>query len=158
MIVPAGPDTLVDVRYANGQTGASLVPDPHAPGKWLSHNRVSNLPFSPGTATPLADSVRSDSSAVSADDVDPYPAYPFPNPFNVQTTIGFRSTGHPAELTVYNILGQQVRRLSVSAVAGYRQPVWDGRDDLGRTVGAGIYLIRLRDGPRVHTMRVVLVK
>lgn len=158
LIVPAGPDTLVDVRYANGQTGASLVPDPHAPGKWLSHNRVSNLPFSPGTATPLADSVRSDSSAVSADDVDPYPAYPFPNPFNVQTTIGFRSTGHPAELTVYNILGQQVRRLSVSAVAGYRQPVWDGRDDLGRTVGAGIYLIRLRDGPRVHTMRVVLVK
>ena len=158
LIAPAGPDTLVDVRYVKGQIGASLVPDPHTPGKWLPHDRVSHLPYSPGTATPLADSAFSDASGVTADDVDPYPEYPFPNPFNVHTTIGFRSTGDPAELTVYNVLGQPVRRFSISAVAGYHQPVWDGRDDLGRSVGTGIYLIRLRNGPRVRTMRVVLVK
>ncbi len=158
LIVPAGPDTLVDVRYVKGQIGASLVPDPHTPGKWLAHDRVSHLPYSPGTATPLADSAFSDASGVTADDVAPYPEYPFPNPFNVHTTIGFRSTGDPAELTVYNVLGQPVRRFSISAVAGYHQPVWDGRDDLGRSVATGIYLIRLRNGPRVRTMRVVLVK
>lgn len=158
LIVPAGPDTLVDVRYAKGQIGASLVPDPHTPGKWLPHNRVSNLPFSPGSATPLAESAFPDSTGVIADNVDTYPEYPFPNPFNVHTTIGFRSTGDPAELTVYNVLGQPVRRFSIVAVAGYHQPVWDGRDDLGRSVGTGIYLIRLRNGPRVRTMRVVLVK
>lgn len=158
LIVPAGPDTLVDVRYVKRQIGASLVPDPHTPGKWLPHDRVSHLPYSPGTATPPADTAFSDTSVVTADGVDPHPEYPFPNPFNVHTTIGFRSTGDPAELTVYNVLGQPVRRFSISAGAGYHQPVWDGRDDLGRSVGTGIYLIRLRNGPRVRTMRVVLVK
>ncbi|MDE2890473.1 MAG: lamin tail domain-containing protein [Gemmatimonadota bacterium] len=158
LIVPAGPDTLVDVRYAKGRLGASLVPHPYMPGEWLAHSRVSNLPFSPGWATPIADSAFADSTGVSADNGNAYQERPFPNPFNVHTTIGFLSTGDPADLTVYNVLGQPVRRFSIAAVAGYHQQVWDGRDDLGRSVGTGIYLIRLRNGTRVRTMRVVLVK
>ncbi len=158
LIVAAGPDTLVDVRYAKGEIGASLVPDPHTAGEWLPHNSVSNLPFSPGRATPLADTAFSDSMAFSADNPDAYPERPFPNPFNVHTTIGFHSAGDPADLTVYNVLGQPVRRFSIAAVAGYHHLVWDGRDHLGRSVGTGIYLIRLRNGPRARTMRVVLIK
>ena len=158
LIVPAGPDTLLDVRYANAQNGPSLVPDPQRPGKWLPHSHVSNLPYSPGSATPSADSAFSGPPGLSAENIDAYPECPFPNPFNVHTNIGFLSNGHPAELTVYNVIGQPVRRLSIAAVAGYQQLAWDGRDDTGRSVGTGIYLIRLRNGPRVRTMRVVLVK
>ncbi len=158
LIVPAGPDTLVDVRYAKGKIGASLVPDPQRPGEWLPHNSISNLPLSPGRATPPADTASSDSMGFSADTPDAYPERPFPNPFNVHTTIGFQSTGDPADLTVYNVLGQPVRQVSIASVAGYHQIVWDGRDYLGRSVGTGIYLIRLRNGPRVRTMRVVLIK
>lgn len=158
LVVPAGPDTLVDVQYAKGRIGSSLVPHPHVPGEWLAHSRVSNLPFSPGRATPFADSAFADSTGVYKDNGDAYQERPFPNPFNVHTTIGFRSTGDPADLTVYNVLGQPVRRFSIAAVAGYHRLVWDGSDHLGRSVGTGIYLIRLRNGTRVRTMRVVLVK
>ena len=158
LIAPGGPDTLVDVQYANGQVGASLVPDPEKPGDWLPHNQVSNLPFSPGMATPVADTELPDSLENSANDLEGYPVHPFPNPFNLHTTIGFRSTGDPAEFTVYNILGQPVRRFSVTTGAGFHQLVWDGRDNLGRSVGTGVYLIRIRIGFRVRTMRVVLVR
>ena len=158
LIVPAGPDTLVDARYATSPGGASLAPDPHRPGEWLPHSLVSNLPLSPGTAPPPAESVFSDSTALNEENVDARPERPFPNPFNVNTVIGFRSDGGAADLTVYNVLGQPVRRLAVAPVEGYHQMTWDGCDDAGRSVGTGIYLIRLRNGPRVRTMRVVLVK
>ncbi|MDE2998588.1 MAG: lamin tail domain-containing protein [Gemmatimonadota bacterium] len=158
LIVPDGPDTLVDLRYSKAHSGVSLVPDPERPGEWLPHNRVSNLPYSPGSATPVADSSFPDSLDLSAGNDKAFPEGAFPNPFNVYTTIGYRSAGDPTDLTVYNILGQPVRRFSIAAVAGYHQLEWDGRDDRGRLVGTGIYLIRLRNGPRVRTMRVVLVK
>ncbi len=157
LIAPDGPDTLVDAHFTNGQVGASLVPDPENPGEWLPHNQVSNLPFSPGLATTGPDTALSDSLALTRNEIDD-PVHPFPNPFNLHTTIGFRSTGDPAEFTVYNILGQPVRRISVAAGAGFHQLVWDGRDNLGRSVGTGVYLIHLRNGIRVRTMRVVLLK
>ncbi len=158
LIAPAGPDTLIDTRYSNGKVGASLVPDPQHPGSWLPHSQVSNLPFSPGLATPVADTSISATTGQPPNAVETHPVHPFPNPFNVHTTIGFLSTGDRAELTVYNILGQPVRRLGVAAQAGLHQFVWDGRDDLGRSVGTGIYLIRFQNGLSVRTMRVVLVK
>ena len=158
LIAPAGPDTLVDTQYTNGQVGASLVPDPQNPGGWLPHNQVSSLPLSPGLATPVADTAVADSAGYAANGVEADPVHPFPNPFNLHTTIGFRSTGDPAEFTVYNILGQPVRRFVVAAGAGLHQLVWDGRDEMGRSVGTGIYLIHLRNGLRVRTIRVVLVK
>ena len=132
LIAPAGPDTLVDTQYTNGQVGASLVPDPQNPGGWLPHNQVSSLPLSPGLATPVADTAVADSAGYAANGVEADPVHPFPNPFNLHTTIGFRSTGDPAEFTVYNILGQPVRRFVVAAAAGLHQLVWDGRDEMGR--------------------------
>lgn len=157
LIAPDGPDTLVETRYTGGLIGASLVPDPKNPGGWLPHNQISSLLFSPGLATPAADSAAAHAEN-AANGVESLPAHPFPNPFNIHTTIGFRSTGDPAELTVYNILGQPVRRFPVADGAGFQQLVWDGCDDLGRPVGTGVYLIRIRNGLHVRTMRVVLVK
>ncbi len=157
LIAPAGPDTLVDIRYTGGLIGASLVPDPENRGSWLPHNRISGLPFSPGLAESAADSAEA-RAEFTANGTEAVPAHPFPNPFNVHTTIGFRASGDPAELTVYNVLGQPVRRFPAAERAGFQQLVWDGRDDLGRPVGTGVYLIRLRNGLHVRTMRVVLVK
>lgn len=157
LIAPAGPDTLVDTGYTGGMIGASLVPDPKNPGGWRAHNRISGLPFSPGLAELAADSAAAP-PGYTDNGAETIPAHPFPNPFNIHTTIGFRTTGDPAELTVYNILGQPVRRFPAAEQAGLQQLVWDGRDDLGRPVGTGVYLIRLRNGLHVRTMRVVLVK
>jgi hypothetical protein len=72
----------------------------------------------------------------------------FPNPLNgalAQTVIRYElpQPGF-AELRVYNLLGQAVRTLHQAALpAGFHEIAWDGRNDQGRLVAAGIYLYRL---------------
>ena len=84
----------------------------------------------------------------------------YPNPFNPSTTISFTlpESGH-AKLTVYNLAGQKVRTLAdESMAAGNHTVVWDGRDDTGNAVAAGVYLTRLNAGGTVATGKMVLVK
>ncbi len=72
----------------------------------------------------------------------------FPNPLNgaaAQTMIRYElpQPGF-AELRVYNLLGQAVRTLYQAALpAGFHEIAWDGRDEQGRLVAAGVYLYRL---------------
>lgn len=72
----------------------------------------------------------------------------FPNPLSgaaAQTVIRYElpQPGF-AELRVYNLLGQSVRALHQAAMpAGFHEIAWDGRDDQGRLVAAGVYLYRL---------------
>jgi flagellar hook assembly protein FlgD len=50
-------------------------------------------------------------------------------------------------LIIYNILGQEVRRLiDESQSAGYKTAIWNGRDEFGREVGSAVYIIRLVAG------------
>lgn len=84
----------------------------------------------------------------------------FPNPFARSTSVvmSLRSTG-PATLHVFDVAGRHVRTL-LSGVqpAGTRTVSWDGRDDAGAALGAGVYLMRLTAGERVETRTVRLVK
>ncbi len=69
----------------------------------------------------------------------------FPNPFNPSTTITFQLPERTqVRLVVYNLLGQEVRTL-VQGVrpAGRHRVRWDGRDNQGHRVAAGVYLYRL---------------
>ena len=68
-----------------------------------------------------------------------------PNPFNPETVIPFELADVGlVRLTVYSTLGQEVRTL-VDEVrsAGRHRVRWDGRDERGRRVGAGLFLYRL---------------
>ena len=70
----------------------------------------------------------------------------YPNPFNPQTTLEY---GIPVqsrvELTIYNILGQQVRQLvsEVQPAGNYRYN-WDGRSQNGQEMASGLYVYRLK--------------
>ena len=76
-----------------------------------------------------------------------------PNPFNPRTTIRYavplsmdRTTDHSSlvTLTVYNILGQRVRKLvEERQEPGYYTATWDGRNDSGDEVSSGVYFYRL---------------
>jgi hypothetical protein len=50
---------------------------------------------------------------------------------------------------IFNVAGDRVRTLYTENVRSAADPVndvmdrWDGRDDRGRIVGAGVYLLRL---------------
>jgi len=71
-----------------------------------------------------------------------------PNPFNPRVTVDFTvgSAGR-VEFAVFDVLGRRVRRLVAADLgAGSHQVVWDGLDDVGRSVASGTYLLRL-DGP-----------
>ena len=83
-----------------------------------------------------------------------------PNPFNPETTISFQLPD-PGRVTlvVYNMLGQEVRRLVDEEMgAGTHTARWDGRDSLGRRVASGIYLYRMEAGAFSTVRRMALVK
>lgn len=70
----------------------------------------------------------------------------YPNPFNPSTTIRF-TMGQPGLVTIriYNVLGQEVRRLLNDSrrTAGTHHITWDGRDGGGHSVSSGIYWYRM---------------
>lgn len=70
----------------------------------------------------------------------------YPNPFNPQTTIEY-DLAYSSKVTVeiYNLVGQRIRLLlnSQNQGAGFRQVVWDGRNDQGMLIGSGVYLYRI---------------
>ena len=84
----------------------------------------------------------------------------YPNPFNPSTTIEFDlpETGMAA-LTIYNIAGQKVRELLDGYTsAGMHRVVWNGSDDSGHAVSAGVYIARLKAGEVTATGKMVLVR
>lgn len=84
----------------------------------------------------------------------------YPNPFNSSTAIGF-SLPEPSdvELTIYNVLGQQVRSLKHRNVsAGEGSIIWDGTSDSGHPVASGVYMYRLAAGDFAASSRMVLLK
>lgn len=83
----------------------------------------------------------------------------YPNPFNPSTIIPFTlSTGGDVSLSVYNIQGQKVRALADGyESAGNHFVKWNGEDDRGRKVSAGVYLYRMRVGNRTDTRKMLLL-
>ena len=84
----------------------------------------------------------------------------YPNPFNPATTIQY-ALSHPAEvrLTIHNVLGQVVRTLAAEPQQAGRYAVpWDGRDDHGQPLSAGIYFYRLQAGSVAAVEKMVLLK
>ena len=68
-----------------------------------------------------------------------------PNPFNPATTISYEvpQSTH-IQLTVYNLLGQEVVRLvDTMHQPGRYETVWDGRNSRGQGVASGVYMYRL---------------
>ena len=84
----------------------------------------------------------------------------YPNPFNPTTTIKYAlPQTAQVELTIYNTLGQKVRTLvQQQQPAGQYQVQWDGRDDMGRTAGSGVYYYKLTAGNYVQMKKMVLIK
>jgi hypothetical protein len=83
-----------------------------------------------------------------------------PNPFNAATQIAFTlPEASKMTLTVYDILGREVRTLKDNLLpAGRHTVAWDGLDQDGRSVASGVYLYRLEAGGFSETKRMTLLK
>jgi hypothetical protein len=81
-----------------------------------------------------------------------------PNPAGSRTEIRFvTGAAEPWRLDVHDLAGRRVRALAHGlATGGPQTRTWDGRDDAGRPLRAGVYLVRLTNGARRATARVVL--
>ena len=76
-----------------------------------------------------------------------------PNPFRQTATIAFSlAQGGPVDLAVFSVDGRRVRTLvRESREPGEYQVTWDGRDDHGNPMSAGIYFAHLKTAQRGFT-------
>jgi len=84
-----------------------------------------------------------------------------PNPFNPNTVLAFDlPLGGRVFVRVYGVDGRLVRTLLAGEqmLAGTREVAWDGRDDDGRAIASGVYLVQLESQGRRDTQRAVLVR
>ena len=83
-----------------------------------------------------------------------------PNPFAHATAIRFDLPGRePVELSVLDPSGRRVRGLYRGTLdGGAHTATWDGEDEAGRRVAAGVYVSYLKAGALSRTQRLVLLK
>jgi flagellar hook assembly protein FlgD len=83
-----------------------------------------------------------------------------PNPFAPLTRIVFNSgTPGPVRLAVYDAGGVLVRSLArMNDGPGTHAVTWDGRDDRGAEVAAGVYYCRIAAEGEATTVRMVRVR
>jgi hypothetical protein len=84
----------------------------------------------------------------------------YPNPFNPATTISYQlAMVSEVELTIYNTLGQEVRKLvQTNQPAGIYQVQWNGKDDGGKDVASGLYLYQLKTSDYVQSRKMLLLR
>ncbi|UCH10045.1 MAG: T9SS type A sorting domain-containing protein [Fidelibacterota bacterium] len=84
----------------------------------------------------------------------------YPNPFNPATTIQYELP-HAAsiQLTVYNLLGEEVVRLEYGhQEAGTHTAEWTGRDATGSLVSSGVYFYRLKAEGLTQTRKMLFLR
>lgn len=84
----------------------------------------------------------------------------YPNPFNPNTTIHYALVeGSDVSITVFDIDGRKINNLiSSKQSSGSHSIRWNGTDQSGSPVSAGIYFYRLKAGDFVRTKKMLFMK
>ncbi|MCZ7602804.1 MAG: T9SS type A sorting domain-containing protein [Melioribacteraceae bacterium] len=84
----------------------------------------------------------------------------YPNPFNPTTKIKYTvpDAGF-VTIKVYNILGQLVNTLvNTEMNSGVYEIVWNGKNNYGSQVSAGVYIYRVTAGKNIAVKKMILIK
>ena len=84
----------------------------------------------------------------------------FPNPFNPRVNVLFTlaESAH-VQAAVFDLKGRKIRTLANRTMQpGEHRLDWDSRDEGGRSMSAGTYLLRITDGRSQHNTKIQLVK
>ena len=84
----------------------------------------------------------------------------YPNPFSAEAAISFSlpSTGH-VSVTIYDMTGRAIRTLSdTEMMAAEHSLIWDGLDETGHAVGAGVYFCRLQACGETVTQKMLRIE
>jgi hypothetical protein len=151
-----------------------FAPNPDQQGSSVSHFDVSafpNLLMEPSINPDLTQSVDLTTSvfydigwfpagtAVTAQPGAEVALSAGPNPLTGEGVLRFRlPETRPVDLTVYDVAGRAVAHLVHETMSAGLQTVrWARRDDQGRRVGSGVYMVRLRSGAIERAVSVVVI-
>jgi hypothetical protein len=84
----------------------------------------------------------------------------YPNPFNPSTRIQYSlpKTGL-VQISIYTLMGQKIATLvNRNMNAGTYIITWNGMDDFGNTVGAGVYIYQLRSDQYFKAKKMIFLK
>ena len=84
----------------------------------------------------------------------------YPNPFNPSTTISYDlPVNADVSIVIYDAIGQEIRQLvSEYRTAGRYSVRWDSKDHLGRSVGSGVYIAKIKAGQHTALQKMLLLK
>jgi len=84
----------------------------------------------------------------------------YPNPFNPLTTLRYDLPKDAlVNITIYDMMGRQIRTLvNNQQNAGFKSISWNGTNDKGASVSAGLYLYMIKAGKFRQTKKMVLLK
>jgi hypothetical protein len=84
----------------------------------------------------------------------------YPNPFNPITTLRYDLPEQAnINIIIYDMLGRDVRTLvNEKQEAGFKSVKWNGRNDMGQTVSAGMYFYRIQAGSFSKVQKMILLK
>ncbi|MCB9068376.1 MAG: T9SS type A sorting domain-containing protein [Calditrichae bacterium] len=84
----------------------------------------------------------------------------YPNPFNPSTNIEYAIPyQNRVRVTIYNILGQMVRKLvDEPQQPGKYKVLWNGRNDNGNQVASGTYILKFEAGKFRRSYKLILTK
>jgi hypothetical protein len=82
-----------------------------------------------------------------------------PNPFQSMSELAFElDQSVQSSLAIYDVAGRRVRRVyEGTASAGLHSVIFDGRDDQGRHLPAGVYFVRLDTGRATDVRKIVSI-
>jgi hypothetical protein len=85
-----------------------------------------------------------------------------PNPFSAAAQVRYHAdASSPTSLAIFDVAGRRVRSLVRDArhpFGGHFHAVWDGKDDAGGTLPAGVYFLRLETGSFTETRRISILR
>lgn len=115
-----------------------------------------------GNASPLSNVAAVFSSTVGVDGIPAALSFsaPVPNPARASLSCAYALPEPGAvEVEVFGVDGRRVAGLASGwRPAGFGEVTWDLRDDAGRRVAAGVYLVRARLGGAVWSERAAVIR
>jgi hypothetical protein len=84
----------------------------------------------------------------------------YPNPFNPATLIPYEiQDATEIQLSVMDVMGKRLRTLVQGRQsAGGHCVEWDGREDSGRLMASGVYVVSLRAGGMLKSRKIILIQ
>jgi len=83
----------------------------------------------------------------------------YPNPFKRSTSVDyFLPKASKVVLKIYSVRGEEVRTLVEEVQSsGVKSVIWDGSDQSGQLVNAGVYICQLQVNTRVINKKMVFL-